>query len=139
MMNTLTLDISHALIGASLDWANMNNENIAVAVVDSAGELIAFSRADGASPQSCVLAQNKAYTSARDRQKTSQLAAWAKETHKTLGFWTDPRITGMAGGVPIESASGQVIGGIGISGMAEEADDRLAMDVIAAVIKDRTE
>ena len=122
MMGSISLAQAQSMITDSIHWAQENNQHIAVAVVDSVGELIAFSRMDETSPQTCLLAQNKAYTAARDRQKTSQLAAWAKETSKTINFWTDPRITGMAG---------KVVGAIGISGMAEFDDEALAQNIIA--------
>ncbi|WP_394221747.1 heme-binding protein [Alteromonas gracilis] len=129
MIGSISLTQAQSMISASVNWAKDNNQHIAVAVVDCVGELIAFSRMDETSPQTCLLAQNKAYTAARDRQKTSQLAAWSKETGKTINFWTDARITGMAGGVPIKDGNGKVLGAMGISGMAEEADEALAEQV----------
>ena len=86
MMGSISLTQAQSMITDSIHWAQENNQHIAVAVVDSVGELIAFSRMDETSPQTCLLAQNKAYTAARDRQKTSQLAAWAKETSKTINL-----------------------------------------------------
>ena len=54
---------------------------------------------DDASLQAGVLAQTKAYTAARERQTTRQLASWAQETHKDMGYWNDGKFTGIAGGV----------------------------------------
>ena len=88
-------------------------------------------RMDSVSLQAGVLAQNKAYTSARDRQPSGNLGAWARETGKTLAYWTDPKITGFKGGLPIER-DGVVVGGIGISGLSEEEDETLAIEVLNA-------
>ncbi len=129
----ISMQQAHAVTDYAIKWAQSNQQNIAVAVVDAAGELITFSRMDLASPQTCLLAQNKAYTSARDRQKTSALAKWAHSTNKTINFWTDARITGMAGGVPVENSDNRVIGGVGISGMDEFEDEKLAVNAIESI------
>ncbi|GAM56750.1 hypothetical protein JCM19231_1244 [Vibrio ishigakensis] len=52
-----------------------------------------------------------------------------RETGKQLSYWTDPKITGFMGGMPIEQ-DGVVIGAIGISGMSEEDDEALATVVL---------
>ena len=101
------------------------DNDIAVAVVDAHGELICFTRKDNAAFHAGVLAKNKAYTAARDRQATSSLGAWAKETGKDMGYWTDSKITGIAGGVPV-IVDGKVVGGVGVSGLDEFEDERLA-------------
>ncbi len=117
------------LIQTALEIASQRKQNIAVAVVDTHGELLGFARMDEVSVQAGLLAQNKAYTSARDRQPSGNLGAWARETGKQLSYWTDPKITGFMGGVPIEF-EGKVIGAIGISGLAEQDDEQLAMEVL---------
>lgn len=104
---------------------NLDND-IAVAVTDAHGELMCFSRRDNAAFHAGVLARNKAYTAARDRQASSSLGAWAKETGKDMGYWTDDKITGIAGGVPV-TIDGKVVGGVGVSGLDEFEDERLAL------------
>ncbi|NOH78200.1 heme-binding protein [Vibrio sp. RE86] len=113
------------LVERAIELAGQNKQNIAVAVTDSHGELVAFYRMDGVSVQAGLLAQNKAYTSARDRQPSGDLGQWARETGKQLSYWTDPKITGFMGGLPIIS-NDVVIGAIGVSGLSEEEDEMLA-------------
>ncbi len=120
------------LIQTALEIATARKQNIAVAVVDTHGELLGFARMDDVSVQAGLLAQNKAYTSARDRQPSGNLGAWARETGKQLSYWTDPKITGFMGGVPVEQ-EGEVAGAIGISGLAEQDDEALAMEVLKAL------
>ncbi|WP_104047950.1 GlcG/HbpS family heme-binding protein [Vibrio jasicida] len=120
------------LIQTALEIATARRQNIAVAVVDTHGELLGFARMDDVSVQAGLLAQNKAYTSARDRQSSGNLGAWARETGKQLSYWTDPKITGFMGGVPVEQ-EGEVVGAIGISGLAEQDDEALAMEVLKAL------
>lgn len=120
------------LIQTALEIAAARKQNIAVAVVDTHGELLGFARMDDVSVQAGLLAQNKAYTSARDRQPSGNLGAWARETGKQLSYWTDPKITGFMGGVPVEQ-EGKVVGAIAISGLAEQDDEALAMEVLKAL------
>lgn len=120
------------LIQTALEIATTRKQNIAVAVVDTHGELLGFARMDDVSVQAGLLAQNKAYTSARDRQPSGNLGAWARETSKQLSYWTDPKITGFMGGVPVEQ-EGKVVGAIAISGLAEQDDEALAMEVLKAL------
>ncbi|WP_172379406.1 GlcG/HbpS family heme-binding protein [Vibrio sp. Vb339] len=129
----LNQKIAQQLVSNALDIAERNQQAIAVSVCDTHGELQAFIRMDNVSVQAGLLAQNKAYTSARDRQPSGNLGAWARETGKDLSYWTDAKITGFKGGVPIE-LNGQVIGAIGISGLSEDDDEALAEKVIQLVL-----
>lgn len=122
-----------ALINEAISKATAASQSIAVSICDTHGELLGFIRMDGVSLQAGVLAQSKAYTSARDRQPSGNLGAWAKYTGKTLAYWTDPKITGFKGGLPIE-INGAVVGGIGISGLSEEEDESLAQQVLKALL-----
>ncbi|PMH28143.1 hypothetical protein BCU71_06120 [Vibrio lentus] len=130
MLNQKTVQ---QLVYSALDIAGHNNQAIAVSVCDTHGELLAFSRMDNVSVQAGLLAQNKAYTSARDRQPSGNLGVWARATGKDLSYWTDPKITGFKGGVPIQH-QGQVIGAIGISGLSEDDDEVLAEKIIQLVL-----
>ncbi|NOH32967.1 GlcG/HbpS family heme-binding protein [Vibrio chagasii] len=129
----LNQNLVQQLVDKAVDIAGNNHQAIAVSVCDTHGELLAFLRMDNVSVQAGLLAQNKAYTSARDRQPSGNLGAWARETGKDLSYWTDSRITGFKGGVPIEH-QGQVIGAIGISGLSEDDDEALAENVIRLVL-----
>lgn len=120
------------LIDVAMAKAENAGQSIAIAVCDTHGELLGFVRMDDVSIQAGLLAQNKAYTSARDRQPSGNLGAWARETGKTLSYWTDPKITGFKGGLPIE-INGMVVGGIGVSGMSEDDDETFAADVLKAI------
>ena len=127
----MNLTLALSLITTALQTAQTQTVNISVAIVDSHGELVSFARTDDCPLHAGVLARNKAYTSARDRQNTSSLGKWAKETGKDMGYWTDNKITGIAGGVPIY-INNKIIGAIGVSGLSEEDDELLALAVLKA-------
>lgn len=110
------------------------NKSVAVAITGPEGELISFLRMDGANAASAVIAQNKAYTSARDRKTTREMGKYMREKESPPAFWGDKGITGFGGGLPI-SQNGKVIGGIGVSGLSQDEDERIAVAAIEAVYK----
>jgi glc operon protein GlcG len=121
---------AQSLIKAAMAIADERNVAVSVAVVDSHGDLVAYGRMDQATIQSGVLAQAKAYTAARERILSSDVGKWAQKTGKDMGYWVDPQITGMAGGVPV-LVNHQVIGGMGASGLSEEEDEQLVQAAIS--------
>ncbi len=129
----MKLTTAQALLSKVQLEAIGNQQTVAAAIVDAHGDLVAFMKMDGCSPQTALLAQNKAYTSARDRQPSGNLGQWARETSKDLSYWTDPRITGFKGGMPIE-INHQVIGAIGISGLSEDEDEQLAVLALESIV-----
>ena len=107
-------------------------KHVAVAVTGPEGELISFLRMDGASPAASLIAQNKAYTSARDRKSTKAMGEFMLNNDRPPAFWGDKGITGFGGGLPVVQ-NGKVIGGIGVSGLSEEEDERIGGAAIKAV------
>jgi glc operon protein GlcG len=120
------------MLGQAIVEAGLINKHIAIAVCGPEGELIAFLRMDLASPAASLIAQNKAYTAARDRKSTRQMGEFMQNNNRPPAFWGDPGITGFGGGVPIVQ-EGNVIGGIGISGLSEAEDERIAYAAIESV------
>lgn len=120
------------LISKAVELAQKINKHIAVAVTGPEGELISFLRMDGANPASAQIAQSKAYTSARDCKSTRAQGELMRNENREQGYWTDSRITGFGGGLHIIQ-NGKVIGGIGVSGLSEEEDERIAREAIEAV------
>jgi len=108
-------------------------KEVAVAICGPEGELISFLRMDGASPASSRIAHNKAYTAARDRKDTKLMGQYMLENDRPPAFWGDPGITGFGGGVTIRHQE-KVIGGIGVSGLSEEEDERIAYAAMNAVL-----
>jgi len=119
--------IQHVIYEASLI-----KKEIAVAISGPEGELLAFLRMDGASPAASRIARNKAYTAAVDRKDTKLMGEFMNDNDRPPAFWGDEGITGFGGGVTVRS-KGAVIGGIGVSGLSEAEDERIAYAAIAAV------
>ncbi len=120
------------LIEHTIFEAEKINKHIAVAVCGPEGELISFLRMDGASPAAAVIAQSKAHSAARDRKSTREIGEFMVSANREQGFWGDAKITGFGGGLPIVQ-EGKVIGGIGVSGLSEAEDERIARIAIEKV------
>jgi glc operon protein GlcG len=112
--------------------AEIINKQIAVSIAGPEGELIAFLRMDGASPAASRIAQNKAYTCAVDRKSSRAMGEFMRGQDRPPAYWGDLSITGFGGGLPIIH-DGKVVGGIGISGLSEEEDERIAQAALEAV------
>lgn len=121
-----------SLLAKAIELANKINKPIAVAVTGPEGELISFLRMDEANPASARIAQSKAYTSAIDCKSTRAQGEFMRKDQREQGYWTDSRITGFGGGLPIIQ-KGKIIGGIGVSGLSEAEDERIASEAIKDV------
>lgn len=97
----------------------------AVAVVDSHGELLAFLRTDGCPLASINIAINKAFTASRERKESARLGQTSRENNFPLLYYGEARYVGWGGGLPIVY-DGQVVGGVGVSGLSEDEDVVLA-------------
>lgn len=91
---------------------------VAIAVVDFAGRLIAFTAMDHVIPACIKLAQSKAYSAVIGKNDTINWASKPKSPD-TIDFdmrnWTDPNFTGFTGGIVIKFGT-EIIGAIGVSG-----------------------
>ena len=113
------------LVGAVADRLQADSLGAAVAVVDAHGELVALLRTDGCPFPSIKIAIQKAFTAARDRQESRALGDKAREEDFPLTNFGEVGYVGWGGGVPLV-ADGEIIGAIGISGLPEEEDMKLA-------------
>ena len=104
---------------------------ISAFVADDHGELVAAASMDGAPLDSRLNAQRKAYTAARsDARTTRELADKVRDDPIERASF-DPFFTFFLGGVAVFDA-GRKIGAVGVSGLAGEVDERLALEAIEA-------
>jgi glc operon protein GlcG len=122
------------LIHHALDQVSKDGRQIAIAVSGPEGELIAFTRMDGASPAASRIARNKAYTAAVDRKDTRLMNDFMQGAQRPQAYWGDEAITGFGGGVTIKHQD-KVIGGMGVSGLTEDEDEEIANKAIASVFR----
>ena len=98
-----------------------------IAVADAHGELVAFARMDGAPISSIRVAQNKAWTAARERKPTKEIGDKIRHPEKgfDIAFYGDSKFVGWGGGLPIWR-DGHVVGAVGVSGLSSVEDVSLA-------------
>ena len=121
---------------AALDACRKSGYQIAVAVVDRAGNTLVMLRDHLAGPHTSETAVNKAYTATTFKQDTLSLARATQPGEPSSGIRHLPRIVAVGGGQPIEAA-GSLVGGIGVSGApGGVADDDCAKAGIHAIRDD---
>jgi glc operon protein GlcG len=123
-INVMELDQAGAetVLRAAEESARQKNAPSAIAVVDPAGDLLAFQRMDGVRPDSAGLAIEKARTAARLRRPTLQI-----ETSINNGrtAFITAGIEALRGGVPV-LLDGQVVGAVGVAGLSKENDTAIS-------------
>ncbi len=128
-----TSNLSHGealgLVDSVRASAEKAGKAVCVAVCDSHGELLAFLRMDGCPFSSVFVAQNKAFTAARERTASGALGKSILESGHPMTNFGSLRYTAWPGGLPI-AHGGETVGGIGVSGLSGEEDVHLAEDAI---------
>jgi uncharacterized protein GlcG (DUF336 family) len=111
--------------------AKKRNWKVAIAVVDTNGDLIHFSKMDDTQLVSSNIAIKKARSATRFRRSTR---AWfdLSETGHNYGPSLDPDVVASPGGELI-MAGGRIVGGIGVSGAAGVQDEVIAKAGTASV------
>jgi glc operon protein GlcG len=124
---------SHVVLHAAEKAAAAMGVPQCIAVVDAAGELLAFTRMDGARPASIEIAITKARSAARRHKPTAEEGAGDALRAVPLALASHGNVTGMGGGVPIV-VDGETIGGVGVSSGASLQDIEVAEAGIAALL-----
>ena len=115
-----TLDRAQAVIAAAVAEAKKHDWKMNVAVVDSGGNLVAFSRMDGAQLASISIAEHKARVAATFRRDSK---AFENGMQSGLIYQLSlDGVIGSRGGIPLVE-NGKLIGAIGASGGAGAQDE----------------
>jgi uncharacterized protein GlcG (DUF336 family) len=128
----ITFDAAKKVLAAAEAEAKKNNWPVAIAIVDSAGKLVAFSRLDNTQLGSVDIAIGKAETANNLRRPTKALQDGIAQGGVNLRLLAVPGIMPLEGGVPI-IVDGKVIGAVGVSGVASNNDADCANAGIAAL------
>jgi glc operon protein GlcG len=117
---SIGLERAKQAVAAAEAEAKKHNWKMNIAIVDTNGELVHFSRMEGAQIASVTIAQGKARTSARFRRE-SRLFYNAYETGHPYVGTLDPTLVASPGGYPLVEG-GKLIGAIGCSGGTGDQD-----------------
>jgi uncharacterized protein GlcG (DUF336 family) len=134
-MHDMTLELAQKALSAAKNKAEQLGAKMNIAVVNAGANLTAFARMDGAWLGSIDIAIRKARTARWFDMPTGEIGRLSQPggslyniEHSNGGLITFP------GGVPIQNASGEVIGAIGVSGSTVENDHAVATAGAAAVV-----
>src|SRR5436305_14475279 len=132
----LTLDVARRLLAAAEEEAGRRGLDLAFAVVDAGGHVVAIARMDGADWITPEVALGKSWTAAAFRapsdaqgQKAKDLVAFAG----SISAATHGRYTPQIGGLPLE-LEGAVAGAMGASGATGQEDEAVVRVAIERVV-----
>ena len=119
-----SLDLAQQMCTAAVAHASDLGVAVSVAVVDAGGHLISFARMDTAEIAGPHLAVAKAATAVAHRCPSGELAALSAPGASLAGLEASGggRYVVFAGGLPLWSPEGRVVGGVGVSGASADKD-----------------
>ena len=130
-MIQMNSEFSMNIVGDCEEFAKKKDKNLAIAVVDSGGHLLAFSRMDGVLPGVGEIARWKATSAALYGMPTKQ---FQKLAEKDQFMFHLPNAAPVGGGEPVMINDGKVAGAVGVSGASAEFDAECAKAGIAAAL-----
>lgn len=125
----VTTDTALRITATALAEGSKAGVKVSATVVDPAMGLIAFARADGATPHSVETSRRKANTAASTRRASGWIAS---ELELMLPLAAGNLLTNVTGGVPLV-LDGEHAGGLGIAGGTPAQDAEIAAATLDAL------
>ncbi len=131
-ITSITTEAALEAIRVALSEASKLGVKISVAIVSPDMSLLAFARADGATPHSVETSRRKANTAASTGKATGWMSA---DLSITLPLGSGNMLTNIPGGVPLRF-NGELAGGMGIAGGTVDQDAAVANAALKALSAD---
>ena len=119
----VTIDVAKKVAAATVAECTKNSWRIAVAVVDTHGDLVFFEKMDDTQIVSVAISQAKAKAAATYRRPTRAFVDVIAKGGNAL--MTLPGVIGSPGGIPL-LVGGKIIGAVGVSGVTGDQDEQCA-------------
>jgi uncharacterized protein GlcG (DUF336 family) len=130
----ITANQAQNIIAAGEARAAEIGVQVNIAILDAGAHLKAFGRMDRALIGSIDIALNKARTAALFGMRTELIGEFCKPGGTSPGLeQTNGGLVVFAGGIPLTSADGLVIGAVGVSGGSVAQDQEIAEAAAAAI------
>jgi uncharacterized protein GlcG (DUF336 family) len=129
----VSLEQARKALAAAQAEARKQNLPMAVAVVDTAGQLVAFERMDNTQTGSIAVAQDKAVSAAMYRRPTKAFQDALAGGGAGLRVLTLRGANAVDGGLPLV-VDGKIVGGVGVSGGTAEQDGTVAKAGVDAFV-----
>lgn len=118
---SINLETAKKVAAAAIAEARKNNWTMAVAITDTAGDLIYFEKIDATQTGSVKVSMNKARSAALFKRPTKAFQ------DVLAGGGEGLRVLGLEGAVPVEGGlpllmDGKIVGAIGVSGGTSQQD-----------------
>jgi glc operon protein GlcG len=130
----ITLEQARKIAEAAEAEARRNQWAVAIAIVDSASQLVVFQRIDGTPYASLDIALGKAKHSVAFKAPTSRMEGTIAGGGIGLRALAINGTMPIEGGIPIV-VDGRLIGGIGVSGVLSTQDAQVANAGLAAIAR----
>jgi uncharacterized protein GlcG (DUF336 family) len=130
----VTQDQAMKIAAAAQAKAKELGQRVVITVVAPSGDLVYFTKMDGAQYGSIAISQSKAKTAATFRRPTKVFEEALAKGGPTLTLLTLPGVIASAGGIPI-IIDGKVAGAVGVSGSPSGAIDHEASEAGIAALK----
>ncbi len=121
----VNLEQARKVVAAAVADSRRQNLPMAIAVVDTAGQLIAFERMDNTQTASVGVSQDKAVSAAMYRRPTKAFQDVLAAGGVGLRVLTLRGANAVEGGLPL-MLDGKIIGGLGVSGGTSDQDGVVA-------------
>ena len=130
--SNISLEQARHAISAAIAEARRINVPMAVAVVDTSGNLVAYEKMDNTQNASILVSQNKAVSAAMYRRPTKAFQDALAAGNVGLRILTLPHVNAVEGGIPLVQG-GLIVGAIGASGGSPDQDSVVATGGVAAM------
>jgi glc operon protein GlcG len=130
--SAIPLDTAKRAASAAIAEARKNNWMMAVAVVDTAGDLVYFEKMDDTQTGSVTVAQSKARSAARFKRPTKAFQDGLTATPDGLRILAIEGAVPVEGGVPLVVGE-KIVGAIGVSGGTSAQDGQCAKAAVDAL------
>ena len=118
---SIALESARKIAALSVAEANKNGWKMAVAIVDTAGDLVYFEKMDGTQVASVNIAQDKARSSVRFKRPTKAMQDVLAAGGAGVRFLALQGAIPVEGGLPL-IMDGKIVGAIGASGGTSDQD-----------------
>jgi glc operon protein GlcG len=130
----ITLEQAKRVMAAAELEAAKNSWQVAIAILDSGGNMVMFHKIDNTQLASIGASEGKASTALRFKRPSKALDDAIAAGGAGLRLLAVKDITPLEGGLPV-MLDGKIIGAIGVSGALSSQDAQVARAGVAAVVK----
>lgn len=134
-MNVVTYESAQKIVAEAMRKATADfGRPICVSVVDSYGFLVAFGRMDGTPLRSIEISRRKALTAVRMLMATDQFFKLLNDKNFQASYFGDDTFTALPGGNLLKDGAGNMLGAVGVSGLAP-TEDQVITEAMAELVK----